>query len=171
MAKFSLEDYPIVVGIDFGTTYSGCSYTYADGVNNEVVDITTWPKQPANYGKTPTLSLYEVGEKENRLVSWGWREKMKDGAKEAGPRLITWGWQAKVGAERPVRGQELLRQFKLRLEETYTRDEKELDISTIKAIADYLEALHGYASEKILGGFGDGFTTNMFRYCLTVPAM
>ncbi|KAF9583237.1 hypothetical protein BGW38_009958 [Lunasporangiospora selenospora] len=171
MSKFNLKDYPIVVGIDFGTTFSGCSYAFVDDVKNEVVDITTWPKQPAKYSKTPTLSLYEVEEKEHRLVSWGWRERMKDGAKETEPKLVTWGWQAKIGAERRARNHELLQQYKLRLDENYIRNSTDLSVSTIKAIADYLEALHVYVAEKILSGCGGGFSTNMFRYCLTVPAM
>ncbi|RUS20270.1 hypothetical protein BC937DRAFT_95562, partial [Endogone sp. FLAS-F59071] len=35
---FNLDNYKIVLGYDFGTTYSGCSYAYAQ--NEEVFDIS-----------------------------------------------------------------------------------------------------------------------------------
>ncbi|KAF9583955.1 hypothetical protein BGW38_008033 [Lunasporangiospora selenospora] len=55
--KFKSEDYPIVVGIDFGTTFS--------------------PKQPGKYSKTPTISLYNTSSPSTpRLEKWGWLAKV-----------------------------------------------------------------------------------------------
>ncbi|CAO3626584.1 unnamed protein product [Cunninghamella echinulata] len=55
---FNFADYPVIVGIDFGTTYSGCCYAFAQ--NEEVFDIVKWPKQNNNiYPKTPSLAYIE----------------------------------------------------------------------------------------------------------------
>ncbi|KAF9343329.1 Heat shock 70 kDa protein 12A [Mortierella sp. AD094] len=54
---FDPNDYPIVVAIDFGTTFS--------------------PKQDFHYAKTPTLNLYQEVDGECRMVEWGWKSKLK----------------------------------------------------------------------------------------------
>ncbi|KAF9437626.1 Heat shock 70 kDa protein 12A [Entomortierella beljakovae] len=57
-SEFIIDDYPILVAIDFGTTFS--------------------PRQNIQYGKTPTLNLYRKakGGKYN-MVDWGWKSKLK----------------------------------------------------------------------------------------------
>ncbi|KAF9437627.1 Heat shock 70 kDa protein 12A [Entomortierella beljakovae] len=57
LAEFDPDDYPIVVAIDFGTTFS--------------------PRQNIQYSKTPTLSLYEKSNGRHKLVDWGWKSKLK----------------------------------------------------------------------------------------------
>ncbi|GAA5809514.1 hypothetical protein MFLAVUS_002923 [Mucor flavus] len=42
MGSFNPKDYDYVVGIDFGTTYSGCSFAFTGASNHEIEDITKW---------------------------------------------------------------------------------------------------------------------------------
>ncbi|KAF8978267.1 hypothetical protein BGZ46_006649 [Entomortierella lignicola] len=55
--EFDPEDFPIVVAIDFGTTFS--------------------PKQNIQYAKTPTLNLYKKVDGKYKMVEWGWTSKLK----------------------------------------------------------------------------------------------
>jgi molecular chaperone DnaK (HSP70) len=36
------DDYAYVVGIDFGTTYSGCCYAFNNDTMEDFQDITVW---------------------------------------------------------------------------------------------------------------------------------
>ncbi|KAF9170537.1 hypothetical protein BGX21_004862 [Mortierella sp. AD011] len=56
MPDFDPDDYPIVVGIDFGTTFS--------------------PKQNIQYAETPTLNLYQEVSSKCKMVEWGWKSKL-----------------------------------------------------------------------------------------------
>ncbi|ORX48254.1 hypothetical protein DM01DRAFT_1385572 [Hesseltinella vesiculosa] len=62
----STDPYPVVIAIDFGTTFSGCSYAVKHEEN--VYDVVGWPKYQGFYGKVPTLLYY----KNARLVDWGY---------------------------------------------------------------------------------------------------
>lgn len=59
----------IVVGVDFGTCYSGISYIVVPGgqlaahglsVSGQVFCHTDWPHAAFNYPKTPTALLYRT---------------------------------------------------------------------------------------------------------------
>ncbi|KAI9015290.1 hypothetical protein CLU79DRAFT_765990 [Phycomyces nitens] len=69
--EFNPKDFPYIVGIDFGTTFSGCSCMYAnEGIDN-IFDITEWRrKDNATYPKVPTVSYYENGSKQ--IDAWGY---------------------------------------------------------------------------------------------------
>ncbi|KAG0309718.1 hypothetical protein BGZ99_000795 [Dissophora globulifera] len=56
ISDFDPEDFPIVVAIDFGTTFS--------------------PKQNIQYAKTPTLNLYKKVDGKYKMVEWGWKSKL-----------------------------------------------------------------------------------------------
>ncbi|GAA5813084.1 hypothetical protein MFLAVUS_006552 [Mucor flavus] len=55
------QDYPVIISIDFGTTYSGCCYALAD--------TTQWPKSNGFYAKVPSLVYYR--NKNGKLLDWG----------------------------------------------------------------------------------------------------
>ncbi|KAF9346099.1 Heat shock 70 kDa protein 12A [Mortierella sp. AD094] len=57
LTDFDPEEHPIVVAIDFGTTFS--------------------PRQNIQYAKTPTLNLYQEINREYKMVDWGWSSKVK----------------------------------------------------------------------------------------------
>ncbi|KAF9082751.1 hypothetical protein BGX23_012104 [Mortierella sp. AD031] len=148
---FNPKDYPIVVAIDFGTTFSGCAYAYAQD-DKEVIDITSWPKQNIQYPKTPTLNLYKKDDPENKLVAWGWRAKMET-------------------LKPTARHHTLLYQYKLHLDENQQSSPLDVDITVLEAISHYLAAFHEYVVGEIMRGFAKNFQRDHFRYCLTVPAM
>ncbi|KAI8090646.1 hypothetical protein BDF21DRAFT_491033 [Thamnidium elegans] len=76
--KKSKDDFDFIVGIDFGTTFTGCSY--ADPKDPHANDIkyihtieTGWPGGNAiSYGKTPTLLMYD---KHMKTKLWGQEAK------------------------------------------------------------------------------------------------
>ncbi|KAL7331151.1 hypothetical protein PS15p_203384 [Mucor circinelloides] len=146
---FNYSDYPVIVGIDFGTTYSGCCYAFAQ--NEEVIDIVKWPKQNNQvYPKTPTLSLYRKGS----------------------PQLVEWGHGARRLAMKPNNADSmLLSKFKLYLDEHLQQTELGNGLNIIDVIADYLRAFHLHVCTELLKGFAGNYDQSRFRYCLTVPAM
>ncbi|OQE47198.1 hypothetical protein PENCOP_c001G01352 [Penicillium coprophilum] len=57
----------LVIGIDFGTTFSGAAWaTLDDFENNEINVITSWPDHGRDEAKAPSKLLYEDGK-----VTWG----------------------------------------------------------------------------------------------------
>ncbi|KAF9580783.1 hypothetical protein BGW38_002429 [Lunasporangiospora selenospora] len=158
--EYDPKEHPILIAIDFGTTFS--------------------PRQPAKYSKTPTLSLYEIKrtvDTDYKLTTYGWSDAMfRNNPNNVGRndrswlKLNTWGWNAKLQAARS-KDNVILQKFKLQLDEDYCLQHPGFKIDTVQAIADYLEPFHEYVTEAILKGFGDGFSSDKFRYCLTVPAM
>ncbi|KAH6672241.1 Hsp70 family protein-like protein [Halenospora varia] len=74
----------IIVGIDYGTTFSGLSYVTTDKSDPaDIVTITTWPGEPRTTAKTPTRIAYK---RENPKLSsnkWGF---------EVQPKLISYSW-------------------------------------------------------------------------------
>ncbi|KAK3946034.1 hypothetical protein QBC46DRAFT_370658 [Diplogelasinospora grovesii] len=59
----------LVIGIDFGTTYSGVAWaTRADFENNQINFITSWPGNGREEGKVPTELWYD----ENGEPAWGY---------------------------------------------------------------------------------------------------
>ncbi|KAI9277780.1 hypothetical protein BY458DRAFT_538829 [Sporodiniella umbellata] len=146
---FAIEDYPIVIGIDFGTTYSGVSYAY--GNDSEIVDITKWPRQPDySYPKCPTVCQYSS--ESGALTQWG--RFPKPSKSDNGNILI-------------------IQQFKIYLDENPKKPfaPLPLNLTATDIISDYLQKLYTYVktymSQK---GFSRDFDTKA-RFCLTVPAM
>ncbi|KAG0327425.1 hypothetical protein BGZ99_007645 [Dissophora globulifera] len=141
-------DYPVVMAIDFGTTFSGVAYALkADG---EVHDITKWPRHLAQYPKTPTLNLYK-----------------KDSQK-----ILDWGHAARLAMLKPsAKDFVLLRKFKLQLDETLQSAPLENGITALDAVTHYLKKLHGHVMSELMKGFIKSYDPSQFQYCLTVPAM
>ncbi|KAF9437616.1 hypothetical protein BGZ76_011870 [Entomortierella beljakovae] len=149
--EFDPEDHPIVVAIDFGTTFSGVAFAYAPE-KADVRTITEWPRQNIQYAKTPTLSLYEKVDGSFKMVDWGWRSKLK---------------MESPAASRYTQ----LYKFKPYLDESVALTTWENNVTIPTAISDYLNALNEYAAGKILQQFGPSYSKKSFRYCLTVPAI
>ncbi|KAI1414508.1 actin-like ATPase domain-containing protein [Hypoxylon sp. FL1857] len=67
-SDFDLQDGMLVIGIDFGTTYSGAAWaTSADFQADQVNLITRWPGTGREEGKVPTELFFE-----NDEVTWGY---------------------------------------------------------------------------------------------------
>ncbi|RUS25978.1 hypothetical protein BC938DRAFT_471394, partial [Jimgerdemannia flammicorona] len=140
---FSLDNFKIILGYDFGTTYSGCSYAYSQ--NEEIFDITKWPRQNNNfYPKTPTLSIY----------------------KRRNPtRLVDWGNKARLSMLGPLAKEHImLTKFKLGLDESLNRPPLENGISVVDAIADYLRQFHNHVISELTKGFARNYGAHQIRY-------
>ncbi|KAH8903396.1 actin-like ATPase domain-containing protein [Coniochaeta sp. PMI_546] len=63
----NLDDF-MVIGIDFGTTYSGAAWaTLADFENSQINLVTTWPGTGREESKAPTELFYDQGR-----IMWGY---------------------------------------------------------------------------------------------------
>ncbi|KAK2801368.1 hypothetical protein FQN50_007753 [Emmonsiellopsis sp. PD_5] len=60
----------LIVGIDFGTTYSGVSFVASDGEADRIKTIVKWPGNPDNREKVPSAIAYsgDLGE----VDTWGY---------------------------------------------------------------------------------------------------
>ncbi|KAF9971570.1 hypothetical protein BGZ73_005489 [Actinomortierella ambigua] len=145
------SEYPVLVAIDFGTTFSGVAYAFKS--NGEVNEMTSWPQQANLYGKVPTVSTYH---KENDTMH-------------------SWGYAAKSAMLTPNgRNLDLLQKFKLFLDQDLAPYLPPLPrtITPQQAISEYLRALHGHAINEIMKTAGGALANpNQIQYCLTVPAM
>ncbi|KAI7872961.1 hypothetical protein BDF14DRAFT_1716777 [Spinellus fusiger] len=146
---FDLSDYSYVIGIDFGTTFSGCCYAFTKDGGDEIIDITRWPKQVNVYPKTPTVSLYRQGS----------------------TKLAAWGQEARKLSHRRNNHDHLLSRFKLYLDENIHLEPLPNGLTALEVITDYLEAFHAHVSADLQRGFASNYDQSKFRYCLTVPAM
>ncbi|KAF9576967.1 hypothetical protein EC968_000092 [Mortierella alpina] len=145
------SEYPLLVAIDFGTTFSGVAYAFKS--NGDVLEMTTWPHQANLYGKVPTVSAYS---KEN-------------------DKMHSWGYAAKAAMLTPnSRNLDLLQKFKLFLDNDLAPYLPPLPrtINPQSAISDYLRAMHTHAINEIIKNSGGGMVDPQhIQYCLTVPAM
>ncbi|KAI8598106.1 hypothetical protein EDD21DRAFT_383508 [Dissophora ornata] len=143
------QTYPIIMAIDWGTTYSSMAYAYQQ--DGEVHEVSTWPKQSHNYPKVPTCNLYGPGSKE----------------------ILEWGYPAKLAMSKPpYKNHILLSKYKLHLDESAgPHPPLPNGLTVVDAIADYLRLFHAHVVQSALRGFGSAFEQHHIQYCLSVPAM
>ncbi|KAG0100655.1 hypothetical protein BGZ93_008592 [Podila epicladia] len=143
------QTYPIIMAIDWGTTYSSMAYAYQQ--DGEVHEVSTWPKQTHNYPKVPTCNLY--GPNSNEILEWGYTAKV----------AIT---------KPPYKNHVLLSKYKLHLDEASgPHPPLPNGLTIVDAIADYLRLFHSHVVQTVLKGFGAAFEQQHIQYCLSVPAM
>ncbi|KAK5629007.1 hypothetical protein RRF57_004722 [Xylaria bambusicola] len=153
--KSNLDD-RLVIGIDFGTTYSGVAWATVDDLEEgEINIISSWPGSRREDGKAPTELFYEY-------------EK------------VMWGYEVPADAD-PVLWFKLLLlkeedlDESLRQSDYYIRAKRkltELEKTPTEIIADYLRALwkhtldtiHKSRSKFVIGALA-------FHIVLTVPAI
>ncbi|KAI8597946.1 hypothetical protein EDD21DRAFT_384022 [Dissophora ornata] len=143
------EDYPIVMAIDFGTTFTGCAFAFRK--DPEIQEIITWPKQAYQYPKVPTISLYKLDS----------------------PDFLDWGYPARAVMMTPnAKRHLLLSKFKLQLDDQQEYIEPlPLGIKPLDAISDYLNKFHAHVVKEAMKNFGSTYDQSHIQYCLTVPAM
>ncbi|KAI0139600.1 actin-like ATPase domain-containing protein [Hypoxylon sp. NC0597] len=146
----------MVVGIDFGTTYSGVAWaTIADFEKDQINLVTSWPGSGREEGKAPTELFYEHDQ-----VMWGygipadaepirWFKLLLLKEEDLAPELRR--------AEYLLRAQKVLREY---------------NKTAVDLIADYLKCLWEhilYTINKARGKFVvDGLA---FHVVITVPAI
>ncbi|KAI9006605.1 hypothetical protein CLU79DRAFT_779906 [Phycomyces nitens] len=147
----NFQKYVCIVGIDFGTTYSGVSHTYIHDGLKSIEDIKRWEKQGgAVYPKVPTVLLYENGTK----------------------NMIAWGYDAIALSKKPENTGHLVERFKLMLDPSVDNVNRLPNgLTVLEVIADYLRGLHEYTIPEIKRVQGRHFTQDKMMYCLTVPAI
>ncbi|EWG54156.1 hypothetical protein FVEG_17262 [Fusarium verticillioides 7600] len=146
----------MIIGIDFGTTYSGAAWaTVADIEVDGVNVITSWPDTGAQEGKAPTELFYEHGK-----TMWGYEIPQ-----EADP--VRWFKLLLLKDEdqpSEIKGHEYLVKARNML-----ADEGK---STVDAIADYLHLLWGHVLKTIIKARGKNVVEALcFHVVITVPAI
>ncbi|KAL4812323.1 hypothetical protein BDW67DRAFT_127450 [Aspergillus spinulosporus] len=154
--KISEDDDQLVIGIDFGTTFSGVAWATPEHFEADQINlINAWPGTGREEGKAPTELLYDD---ENTM----------------------WGYNIPGGAD-TVRGFKLL----LLHDEDLTDDVKTSEFflrakkmlrdtgkTPVGLIADYLRALWQHTMETINKALGDSIMDGLrFHVVITVPAI
>ncbi|KAL1953029.1 hypothetical protein VTO42DRAFT_3757 [Malbranchea cinnamomea] len=151
----------LIVGIDFGTTFSGVAYAFA--TNNEAKEdiITEWPGAGTHTKqKIPTVLYYDQYQK---VVGWG---------PDIADALAPTGY--------PKQGVQKVEWFKLQLMTSGNTYIDPINLpplppgkSEIDVAADYLFKLRGAMRNQLQKTLGEVFTREErnIRYFLTVPAI
>ncbi|KAI0521984.1 actin-like ATPase domain-containing protein [Xylaria bambusicola] len=153
--KSNLDD-RLVIGIDFGTTYSGVAWATVDDLEDgEINIITSWPGSRREDGKAPTELFYEYDK-----VMWGYEVPS-----DADPAL--W-FKLLLLKEEDL--DESLRQsdYYIRAKRKLT----ELEKPPTEIIADYLRALWKHTLDTIHKSRSKFVIAALaFHVVLTVPAI
>lgn len=165
--SYESED-QLIVALDFGTTFSGIAYAFANGDKPDVVSIMDWPgailkpctahltdaysgsegfKQP----KIPTLISYN----ENGGFTWGGQKHKSD---------VVQGVKLLLDPDQP-------RPLYLP-ESTAKSDLKRLDKPPVKVVADFIRAMYQHSMSKIESAVPAQYLTMCQKqFVLTVPAV
>ncbi|KAK9412833.1 putative Hsp70 family chaperone [Seiridium unicorne] len=154
--KNSNFDDILVIGIDFGTTYSGVAWaTVDDFEGSEINVITSWPGSRREQSKVPTELFYEYDD-------------------------FMWGYEVPLDAD-PIRWFKLLllrdedAEEELRQSDYYLRAKKmlrDLNKTPTDLIADYLKALWQHSLRTILKSRSKSVIAALaFHVVITVPAI
>lgn len=159
----------LIVGVDFGTTYSGVAACYS-ATPEDIDIIKTWPGgNGITSDKVPTEISYELVEPPKEA-------SVDTNGSSNGPRRVKWGFQFKPEESR-------LRCIKLFLDrnqklphfvsplETAAQLRK-CDRTVMDAVSDYLTKIYEHTIETLTRRYGESFmsTTNV-DFVLTVPAV
>ena len=145
----------LIIGVDFGTTYSGVAYLFTGVEKPEPIPITEWPGG-LNKPKVPTIIRYEKNS----------------------PQTFAWGYElAHATIEGKIEGIKLLLdpdQLKpLYVPQSNTKAElKRLGKPPIDVAADYISALYNHALSKIEAAWPQDYLQMLQKkFVLTVPAL
>ncbi|KAF9434731.1 Heat shock 70 kDa protein 12A [Entomortierella beljakovae] len=144
---FDPEDYPTIMGIDFGHLSSKISYAFIE-YPKDIHDITSWPKQSRQTMGVPTYNTYEKGSK----------------------NLYTWGWAAmNIGLRPSASKYIMISKYKNLLNTDMRATLFPNGITVSDAISDYLTELNRYVSGEALRLEYHLLPRLQFRYIITAP--
>ncbi|KAJ5515758.1 hypothetical protein N7527_007318 [Penicillium freii] len=148
----------LIIGIDFGTTFSGVSWITVARFNKEDINvITDWPGTRKDEAKVPTRLSYENGAKE---PLWGFQVDNTEQALQWFKLLLLKEedmWKDLRESDQLVKARRLLRDWVKTAED---------------CIADYLRALWKHTLKMIRKGHADYLIESLqFHVVLTVPAI
>ncbi|KAF9098042.1 hypothetical protein BGX23_007199 [Mortierella sp. AD031] len=136
----------IVVGIDFGNTFTGVSYAHqGDG---ELIDVVKWPRHLNAYAKVPTVSLYKTNENK---------------------ALVDWGSSALATYKRSKADKILIRDYKLLLFDQNARGRLENGLHVTDVMTQYLQSIHRHLMEEVNKSQVLAAESVPIHYCITVP--
>ncbi|RIA82058.1 hypothetical protein C1645_835959 [Glomus cerebriforme] len=144
---YKTNDYRVVVGIDFGTTYSGFAYAHKKNPQEIIVHID-WQEYSGRF-KTPTALSYDEGYR--NVQSWGF------------PALAKRPKKRRESERKPV---EL---FKLHLGKMTNKPPLPKGFDYKKAITDYLTEMGKVIKRTITDRWDIDFFTQVL-IVLTIPA-
>ncbi|GBB86774.1 hypothetical protein RclHR1_01320009 [Rhizophagus clarus] len=149
-----MDDFRVVISIDFGTTYSG--FAYAHKVNTEIITNDSWPEQIGPL-KTHTVLQYDKNYK--NVEEWGYPALAKKPKKSKGK-------SKNQVASRPIE------HFKLYLGNMPDNEKPVLPkgITYKKAIVDYLKCMGKLMKETIGTRWPNVKFMEQVLIILTVPA-
>ncbi|KAG0590424.1 hypothetical protein M758_1G094100 [Ceratodon purpureus] len=170
MSDSNLAEAKVVVGLDFGTTFSGYAFAHTSKPN-EILTFYDWPRPMKPYCKTLTAVYYEPGDGAvAQLKSWGFpalHEFTKDINNLQKMR-------AKSAVDLPEVGTYLVR-FKLHLaskdsgESSATKLPKGFTVTNV--IADYLREIGASIMRHLRTKYNDDLTMESVQWCVTVPSI
>ncbi len=151
------DENKLVIGLDFGTTYSGVAYLFTGTEKPESIAITDWPGVPgANRPKVPTLIRYDNSSE--RPYTWGYElESSHDVNKIVGIKLL-------LDPDHPK---------PLYVPQSNTKAElQNLGKSAVDVAADYIATIYKHALSKIEAAWPEEYIKKLpKKFILSVPAV
>ncbi|KAG0258849.1 hypothetical protein BG011_003031 [Mortierella polycephala] len=136
----------IVVGIDFGNTFTAISYAHqGDG---EMIDVVKWPRHLNAYAKVPTVSLYKTNENK---------------------AFVDWGSSAQAAYKRSKTDRILIQDYKLLLFDQNARGRLENGLHLTDVLTQYLRSIHHHLMEEVNKSQVLAAESVPIHYCITVP--
>ncbi|KAF9438948.1 hypothetical protein BGZ76_002611 [Entomortierella beljakovae] len=136
----------IVVGIDFGNTFTGVSYAHqGDG---EMIDVVKWPRHLNAYAKVPTVSLYKTNENKG---------------------LVDWGSSALASYKRSKIDRVLVKDYKLLLFDQGARGKLSNGLHLTDVFTQYLQGIYRHLMEEVNKSQVLAAESVPIHYCITIP--
>lgn len=159
-----------VIGLDFGTTFSGIACA-ARSDENKIIYEENWDSQAelvgSAYCKTITASLYKNG----KLEAWGWPSVLKyNKAVEAHKIAQIKDGTLSSAKDVDMGGLELLERFKLVLAppgSNKTPIALPAGLTAEKVVTDYLEQIGAAGLALLRRNFGEFIQPDHVQWCLT----
>jgi molecular chaperone DnaK (HSP70) len=146
----------LIIGLDFGTTFSGIAYIFTEQKRPDPEAVTDWPGTAGlKVPKTPTLIDYDV--KDRKSFTWGSKVNPTSKGKLEGIKLL-------LDPDQPV---------PLYVPASNTKKElQKLGKPPLDVASDYLGALYKHALENINASYPKDFVEmQQKKFVLTVPAV
>lgn len=169
----------IVIGVDFGTTFSGVAWCYTGDPTNNIRTVKSWPGND-NMVKVPSVIQYGV--RDSSRYKWGF-----EAALEA-PNSLQWFKLLlnEQSAGTAVYGR--VPPMPQRLSETHRGDADQLarllktiaslpeDKTPLAVVTDYLKGIYQHTRDALDKAYPTSFTSSIgkdiaLEFCLTVPAI
>jgi molecular chaperone DnaK (HSP70) len=150
-------DSQLIIGLDFGTTFSGIAYIFTEQNKPDPEAVTDWPGTPGlKAPKTPTLLDYTAGTG-GKEFAWGSKVNLTSKGKLEGIKLL-------LDPDQPV---------PLYVPASNTKRELlKLGKPPVDVASDYLKALYQHAIGHINNAFPRNFVDmQQKKFVLTVPAV